>query len=220
MPARFWDLKKIPPLGQTADALVRGTTLHQCMEDFIKTTQNGLPDDADELLIKIAKQVMEDTVPWPAIRQLWLGRMASIAKDFIAAEITRRGMATPFGLELAGAIDLPDLDFRLTVKADRIDKNPNGAMHIFDYKSGAIPTAKQVDYFDKQLLLSGAILQQGGFKNLPASAVAHLEYISLGRDLKTYAVPMEATPIETAWAEFRELNSGLSKPNTRVCRAG
>ncbi len=93
------DLKKI--LGQTADALVRGTTLHQCMEDFIKTTQNGLPDDADELLIKIAKQVMTDTVPWPAIRQLWLGRMASIAKDFITAEITRRGMATPFELELA-----------------------------------------------------------------------------------------------------------------------
>ncbi len=202
------DLKKIPPLGQTADALVRGTTLHQCMEDFIKTTQNGLPDDADELLIKIAKQVMEDTVPWPAIRQLWLGRMASIAKDFITAEITRRGMATPFELELSGGIDLPDLDFRLTVKADRIDKNPNGAMHIFDYKSGAIPTAKQVDYFDKQLLLSGAILQQGGFENHPASTVAHLEYISLGRDLKTYAVPMEATPIETAWAEFRELIAG------------
>ena len=202
------DLKKIPPLGQTADALVRGTTLHQCMENFIKTTKNYLPDDAEEQLIKIAKQVMTDTVPWPAIRQLWLGRMASIAKDFIAAEITRRGMATPFELELSGAIDLPDLDFRLTVKADRIDKNPNGAMHIFDYKSGAIPTAKQVDYFDKQLLLSGAILQQGGFKNLPASSVAHLEYISLGRDLKTYAVPMEATPIETAWAEFRELIAG------------
>ena len=29
------NLKKIPPLGQTADALVRGTTLHQCMENFI-----------------------------------------------------------------------------------------------------------------------------------------------------------------------------------------
>jgi ATP-dependent helicase/nuclease subunit B len=66
--------------------------------------------------------------------------------------------------------------FTITAKADRIDRLADGGFLLVDYKTGAVPSAKQVQAgFAPQLPLEGAILRGGGFKGVSGSAAA-LEY--------------------------------------------
>ncbi len=66
--------------------------------------------------------------------------------------------AIPFGNE----------EFKLIVRADRIECLADGRYAILDYKTGAPPTAKQVRAgLAPQLTLEAAILRQGGFDGVP-----------------------------------------------------
>ena len=57
--------------------------------------------------------------------------------------------------------------FTLTTRADRIEQLRDGCYAILDYKTGSTPTEKQVRTgLSPQLTLEGAILRQGGFKDV------------------------------------------------------
>ena len=54
--------------------------------------------------------------------------------------------------------------FRLTGRADRIERYDDGTLEILDYKTGSPPTQKAVDDgLAPQLLLEAAIAAEGGF---------------------------------------------------------
>ncbi|MEM9210127.1 MAG: PD-(D/E)XK nuclease family protein, partial [Pseudomonadota bacterium] len=78
-------------------------------------------------------------------------------------------------LEEEGHHIFEDLDFTLTAKPDRINEEPGGLI-IVDYKSGALPTDKEVRTFDKQLPLTKLIAERGGFGVI--KPVAALRYVS------------------------------------------
>ena len=62
-------------------------------------------------------------------------------------------------------------NFRLGARADRIERLNDGRYAILDYKTGQPPTDKQVKAgLAPQLTLEGAILRQGGFKDIPAGS--------------------------------------------------
>ena len=66
--------------------------------------------------------------------------------------------------------------FTITAKADRIDRLTDGGFLLVDYKTGAVPSPKQVQAgFALQLPLEGAILSGGGFNGVNGSPAA-LEY--------------------------------------------
>ncbi|MFN3312238.1 MAG: double-strand break repair protein AddB, partial [Hyphomonas sp.] len=51
---------------------------------------------------------------------------------------------------------------------------------IVDYKTGAPPSDKAIDSgFDQQMPLQAIIAMRGGFKDLPATPVEGLEYVSV-----------------------------------------
>ena len=57
--------------------------------------------------------------------------------------------------------------FTLTAKADRIDRLTGGGAAIYDYKTGAPPSEKQIEQgFNQQLHLQAAILMGGGFADI------------------------------------------------------
>ncbi len=74
--------------------------------------------------------------------------------------------------------------FTLGGTADRIDQDTSGALFIYDYKSGSVPTAAQQKSYDKQLLLEAVMAEAGAFKNLPAAPVSEVAYIGLGASPK------------------------------------
>jgi len=131
--------------------------------------------------------------------------MDRVADWFIEGECDRRSVAQPTALETGGKAMLPELGVTLTAKADRIDIDEQGALHIYDYKTGAPPSDKEQEFFDKQLLLEAAIAEQAGFGDLGPSPVAQAVFIGLGNPPKTVLAPLDKEPPAQVWKEFEAL---------------
>ena len=204
-------LKKLEPLGKQADAIERGNIIHTILEEFIKQTKNELPDDASNLFIKITDEVLKKEVPWPAAQRLWLARMQAISSSFINQEIERRIKGVNVALERKGEMDFQDLNFKLTAKADRIDQGKNG-LRLYDYKASKPPSLGDIEYFDKQLQLEAMIAFHNGFNKIQKQSIEHLEYISLGPELKKQSVHIDAQELNEILKDFRSLILAYNNP--------
>jgi RecB family exonuclease len=195
-------LKPLDPLRQMPDAPLRGTILHDLFRRFVQDTISGLPDNAEEVLLDLADEVLEDQAPWPAARRLWRARIARIAPWFISTEQARRAVARPYLLEAEGRAAVGLEDFTLVGTADRIDLTPDGEYLIYDYKTGSAPSPKQEKAFNKQLWLEAVMAEKGGFgEPRPTRQVA---YIALGGGGKI-------TPHDITEAELIEIEEGFAK---------
>ncbi len=77
-------------------------------------------------------------------------------------------------------IDAPAGPFTMTAKADRIDLLTDGGIEILDYKTGGVPTKKDVVAgLSPQLALEALIVEAGGFEGVPAAAVSAIRYLKL-----------------------------------------
>jgi ATP-dependent helicase/nuclease subunit B len=84
--------------------------------------------------------------------------------------------------------------FTLRTRADRIERLAGGRYVILDYKTGQVPSEKQVRIgVSPQLTLEAAILRRGGFPDIPAEAsIADLVYVSVrGGDPAGDDVPID-----------------------------
>jgi ATP-dependent helicase/nuclease subunit B len=84
--------------------------------------------------------------------------------------------------EVDGALDLEVKGgFRLTARADRIDRCEDGSVVIYDYKTGRVPSVSHVDaLYAPQLPLEAAIAAGGGFAAVGAPAAARdLQYVRI-----------------------------------------
>ncbi|WCR03416.1 double-strand break repair protein AddB [Paracoccus saliphilus] len=194
---RVLGLRPLNPLRPEPDAALRGQTLHSIVERLLRT--NPSPDiPADHLraeFLRITADVLREEVPWPASRAFWQARMGAIADRIVADELARLAEGHPQVIERRGAVSVAGMDFRLTAKPDRIDLLNDGQVTIYDYKSGSPPSDKQIEHFDKQLILEAAMARRGGFDALGPVDVAGIRYIQLGGEGRThgreYSLEME-----------------------------
>lgn len=200
------DLRPLGALNPSPDAPLRGTILHAVMERFVTQTPPGeAPQDAHERLMDTAREVLEAEAPWPAARVLWLAKLGRVADVFLAGEADRRSRAAPAKTEVRGAMLFDDLDFALTGTADRIDRDAAGALYIYDYKTGSVPSAKQVQTYDKQLLLEAVMAEAGCFDGIAPARVAEVAYIGLGANPKFERIAVGPEVIREVRDELRAL---------------
>lgn len=205
-------LRPLDPLMRLPDALLRGIVIHKALENFVKATKDDPGAVTEERLLAETVSVLQAEVPWAEARSLWRAKLERVAERFIASELERREIATPAEFEIRGGATLSGLGFELTAEADRIDMAKDGALHIYDYKTGAAPGAKEQTHFDKQLLLEAAIATREGFGKLPPSPVARAVFISLGSGKPEEHAPLDTEPPEKVWAEFGELIGAYLSP--------
>ena len=126
-----------------------------------------------------------------------ISRFARAADWFAAEEARRRAEGGRIALtETRGEVEIPAPagPFRLHARVDRIDRLPDGRVAIYDYKTGAPPTKKQVRAFARQLPLTAVIAAAGGFEDLGPVEAGRLEYVGV-----TGAGPGgEARPLDLA----------------------
>ncbi|MGR3320563.1 MAG: double-strand break repair protein AddB [Pseudooceanicola sp.] len=195
-------LRPLNALMAEPDARLRGTVLHEVLETFVK----GLAADPAALdpgtLLDICRDILARDVPWAEARLLWQARMAKVAGDFVEGEGQRRDRGLPAAFEVRGRTEIPELGFALTGKADRIDLDPAGNAWIYDYKTGEIASAKQQIHFDRQLLLTAAMLERRGFEGIEPRHVAGAAFIGVGSRRGEVAAPLDDVPPGTAWEDF------------------
>ncbi|MCT8158597.1 double-strand break repair protein AddB [Pseudoruegeria sp. SHC-113] len=204
-------LKPVDPLHPSPDAPLRGTVLHSVLERFI--AEDDLSDGAEARLIATASAVLEEEVPWPTARRLWLAKLARVADWFVTSERARRETAAPIGVEKSGKALIGSTGVTLTARLDRVDSSDAGTLRLYDYKTGAPPSKKQQAAFDKQLLLEAAMIEHGAFPEIHVGTVDYAAYIGLGASPKEEPAPLDEISPARTWAELDELIRAYLSPN-------
>jgi RecB family exonuclease len=162
------------------------------------------PDDRDALM-RIARECFEANCPWPTIRAQWIARMDKSADAFLADEVTRQTLSESRVIEKRGEIMVPNVGVKLTCLADRIDITSDGQALIYDYKTGVVPSEKQQENFDKQLLLEAAMVERGAFTDIGITPVQAATFIGVNATMKNSPAPLVKNPPDQVWAELETL---------------
>jgi len=207
-------LSPLDPLVQKPDAPRRGTLIHAILEAFVEGRVNETPEQAKARLLAETDSILAEKAPWPTARAIWRSKVERVADWFIERDTLRAQSMTPVDFESDGVLQIPELDFKLTAKADRIDRDDQGRLHIFDYKTGSPPTKKMQAAFDKQLLLEVAMAEMGGFAKVGAGAVAEAKYIGLNANPSEVAAPIDEISASETLDGLKELLERYFDPNT------
>lgn len=176
-------LRPLNPLKPQPEARDRGTVIHAVLERFVRERPEGESrEQARDRLLALTDEVLEAIVPWPATRIVWAARMRRAADKFLEVDEAEGGET--LRLETEGELFLAETGFRLFGTPDRIDRLPDGTLHLIDYKTGTPPTAKTFASFTKQLHLAALLAEDGGFRGLGPQQVSKISYVGLGGDGK------------------------------------
>lgn len=205
-------LRQLNPIQHAPNAMHRGTIIHKVFEIFVSNAAINVDLVTEDQLLCVARAVLEANVPWPTDRIQWRVRIEKVARWFVEQERARRAYSWPVQFEKTGAIDIAEPPFRVTAKADRIDLNDRGEALVYDYKTGTAPTRDRQLAFDVQLLVTAAILCEGGFPDLSPRGVADARYISFGGDAKEVQAPLDVSPPERTLAMLNTLIDAYRDP--------
>jgi ATP-dependent helicase/nuclease subunit B len=176
-------LRPLDPVDTPPGARDRGIVIHGAVGDFTKLFQERLPDDAFAELIRLGNKHFVPLDDFPEARAFWWPRFKRIARWLAEFEAARRPQIAVLRAEIRGAldIDLGERTFKLSARADRIERRHDDRFAILDYKTGQARTPAQVSSgIAPQLTLEGAILRAGGFEGMPGGcSIAELLYVSL-----------------------------------------
>jgi len=154
-----------------------GNLVHECLERFTRSHPGPLPADAAQRLEAIGAEVFAGVADRPGLWAFWWPRFQSVARWFLAREAERRPRVEASVVEVKGGLELdaPAGPFLLHARADRIDRMSDGTLAVIDYKTGAVPSKREVAAgYSPQLPLEAAIARFGGFADVPPSEVAEL----------------------------------------------
>ncbi len=183
---RILGLKPLEALEADPEAGDRGTVIHEALERFVRAYPGALPEDAFARLEECGKKAFARFNQRPQVQALWWPRFLEAAAWVVGEERVRRGDLEAILVELNGelVIEAPAGPFRLTARADRLEKRVDGGVVIVDYKTGAPPGPKEMELGRApQLPLEGGIFERGGFADGHAGgaglALAGLEFWQL-----------------------------------------
>lgn len=175
---RILKLRALDPIDADPAARDYGSAVHEALEHFLKAYPSGpLPPDALQILIGIGREKLAEVAARPGLWAFWWPRFESIAAWVVEKERGRRGEIDRSFVEIEGSIEIaaPGGPFRITAKADRIDRFKDGTLGIIDYKTGAPPSAREVAAgFAPQLPLEAMIARHGGFPEVGRADVGSL----------------------------------------------
>jgi ATP-dependent helicase/nuclease subunit B len=175
-------LKALDEIDADPSAADKGTVIHGILDRFIGEFPDAVTAAALPRLLALGRDEFQRFAQVPGVMAFWWPRFERIAAWFVDNEIAWREGAQPVASEVSGSLILPAPggQFTLHAKADRIDRLIDGGLAIIDYKTGNIPSDKQVAAGRRpQLSLEALIAEAGGFDGVAPDAVAELAYWKL-----------------------------------------
>ena len=168
-------LKKLDDIDMKTIPADFGNIIHNSLEEF-KNKKLSTYMELMDIIIRNALPYKEIDVI-----DFWMKKFEDIAKWFIDYEASLENIGATY-TEIKGELKITST-FTLKAKADRIDiLNNSGGAIISDYKTGNVPSKKEVySGYAPQLLLEALILNNGGFNTKGATNTTELRYLGIAK---------------------------------------
>ena len=217
--ARFiLQLEPVKPVSSVPDPARRGTIFHAAIGDFLNRFPMELPANAAAEMEFEGRKHFEQIADYPGLVSFWWPRFRRIATWIAEQEPAWRDGVGLVVAERNGAIAFPVAgeDFTLSCRVDRIDLMADGSARIVDFKTGGVPSKKEVEVgLAPQLTLQAVILARGGFRDVTTRETRQLWYVKLsgGNPAGDVEELKKLDPPVMEWAEkhFAELQKLLGK---------
>ena len=136
-------------------------------------------------LLDCGKKIFPNYFPDPTSHLLWWAKFENIAGWFSKQEIELRKILQESFVEVE--VEAIVSGVILTTKIDRVNLYLDGSFEIVDYKTGSLPTQKDVKSgLEPQLAVEAFVLSKGKIKNyseLKINQMSNLQYQNLkGKD--------------------------------------
>lgn len=161
---RILKLKKLDDIENKKYNVEFGNFIHKTLEEFmkkeIKITKNSKKDDLIDIGLDIFPQYfnkLEDKL-------IWWPRFLDIIDYFLQKEFENMNQIANNFIEIEAYLKIKDIT--VTTKIDRITISNSQNIDIIDYKTGIIPTKKDVRLgYEPQLSLESVIIAYGNIVN-------------------------------------------------------
>ncbi len=181
---RILRLEPLDPLVVSLGARDHGVALHEVVAIFSRrlATPGATGRTLDDLMT-LARAQFQAFFDVPGFAEFNWPTLQRVLRAYYAWEATRAGDLAGMWLEISGLARIPLEDgsiFDLTARADRIEQRKDGSMLVLDFKTGRMPSIREVVAgFAPQLVLEAGMLARGGFDIARAGDIDAL-YIKLG----------------------------------------
>ena len=137
-----------------------GTAVHGAIELYIKNYSKDSKENLYKKLVEYGKQTFDENFMDESSKELFFIRFLNIARWFVNQDEMIRNDGYEVFAEQEKSRYFDDLDFTLSAKIDRIEKNNAGLINIADYKTGTVPSESNVLKAKKpQLVIEAIILE-------------------------------------------------------------
>lgn len=204
-------LDVLSPPNEAVDARLRGSAIHAAFEDFSEKLNRGETADAATF-----ERLYLDALRAGGMDEAGLAREAALARqtaaEVISFEAERRQDGRRVDVEQRGEqpLQIGARRHMISARADRVEIL-DGGIHILDFKTGAPPTAKEVEAgFAPQLTLTGALAARGAFdgRALEPQGLTYVRVSGREPPIEVQEATKEMGPAdasEAAWAGVIEL---------------
>ena len=178
---RVLNLTALDPLEREPGAADYGNLIHAAIHHFLRVLPYPWPgaDAAETLWGTASAEALEQAGLSPAVQALWSARLARVGAYVRGLEARDRPTLAATSPELRGKllVKRPAGTITLEARADRVDRRQDGTLRIVDYKSGTVPSQKDVQAGTApQLTLEALMAERGAFEGVAPAQVTALEY--------------------------------------------
>ena len=181
---RILRLHPLPALALISGPRQTGTAVHEALARYTASrTGSAQPADGRARLLDFLREALARELEDPAFATFQWPRLVAGVDAFLPFDRQRQARAIKSLVECAGSLSIPLSDgtsFTLSGIADRIDIEPEDTAVLIDYKTGQLPSNKQIAAnFAPQLTLEAAMMQRGAF-GYPPHVVSAAIYVKFG----------------------------------------
>lgn len=205
------NLKPLEEIDADPSAADRGNFMHDALDSYLRAFPAGPPARAREVLLEKGREAFGDALARPSVWAFWWPRFEQVGDWFLSNEEKREGDFETVGSEIKARmlVSGTKFPFTLTAKADRIDRNSDGALVIIDYKTGAVPKPNRIAAgYAPQLPLEGVLAEAGAFNGLAPTPVSDLEFWHLRGGTED---PVDIKQVKESGTEIAKSEAGLRK---------
>ncbi len=213
--ARFiLQLQVLDGLTTRPDPRIRGQTLHRIMEGFVRQSRDRPRVEWIALLQEIADgEFANAQAPGHSI-MIWKNVFNRIIADIVAFERGPRA-GRDIIVETSGEYRIPELDFTLTAKADRIEIDPDDdSCEVYDYKSGGLPGKRTIQSVDVQVPVLMQMAAHGAFTEHPTMSIRNGGLIGIGNRFELMAFQEREIDYESIWMDVLQMLTHFLSPDS------